>query len=179
MKILSFPASNSRHSINRQLLNYAERFLTEFDIEHLDINDYEMPIYSEDREKESGIPDKAKAFLSKIAEADALLISFAEHNGNYAAAFKNLFDRCSRANREIYGNKNIAMLSTSVGSGGASNVLALAEQSEQFFAGKVVAKMSVPSFHDNFDVEQGQLNNSELASSLEEVIAQFKASLGA
>lgn len=62
MKILSFAASNSRHSINRQLLDYTETLLTDFTIEHLDLNDYEMPIYSIDREHESGIPEQARRF---------------------------------------------------------------------------------------------------------------------
>ena len=49
MKILSFAASNSRQSINKQLVTYAsqalaERIGPEAEIEILDLNDYEMPI---------------------------------------------------------------------------------------------------------------------------------------
>lgn len=122
MKILSFPASNSRYSINRQLLNYAERFLTGFEIQRLDINDFEMPIYSEDREHAFGIPEQATAFVRNIASVDALLISFAEHNGNYTAAFKNIIDWCSRLDRNIYQGKRMLLLSTSPGPGGGSSV---------------------------------------------------------
>lgn len=98
MNIVAFAASNSRHSINRQLLNCAANLLPDGAIRFLDLNDYEMPIYSIDREHESGIPEKAEQFMGHIASCDALLISFAEHNGTYTAAFKNIFDWCSRIN---------------------------------------------------------------------------------
>lgn len=166
MKILSFAASNSRHSINRQLLGYAEGFLSDFEVEHLDIHDYEMPIYSIDREQASGIPRQARDFLQKIAQSDGLLIAFAEHNGNYTAAFKNILDWCSRAERDIYKNKVIAMLSTSPGPGGGSRVLDMAVTAAPFFAGNVVASLSVPSFHDNFDTDSGVQTNQELQREL-------------
>ena len=101
MKILAFAASTSRGSINRALVEHAaKRLLSEFlpnaSIELLDLNDYEMPIYSIDREREFGIPAKAGEFFSKIGAADALLVSFAEHNGFVTAAWKNAFDWMSR-----------------------------------------------------------------------------------
>ena len=67
MKILAFAASSSKHSINKQLVTHATEVLqTEIingaEIDIIDLNDYEMPIYSIDRENDSGIPDKAHAF---------------------------------------------------------------------------------------------------------------------
>ncbi|MEO0877483.1 MAG: NAD(P)H-dependent oxidoreductase, partial [Bacteroidota bacterium] len=61
-KILAFGASNSRNSINKQLASYAAGQLTDATITLLDLNDFEMPIYSIDREKESGIPQLAEQF---------------------------------------------------------------------------------------------------------------------
>ncbi|MAC32639.1 MAG: NADPH-dependent FMN reductase [Haliea sp.] len=177
MKILSFPASNSSQSINRKLLSYAERFLPEFDIEHLDINDYEMPIYSMDREHASGIPEQAKAFVASIAGADALLISFAEHNGNYTAAFKNILDWCSRFERNIYQHKKMLLLSTSPGQGGGSTVLKMAESAAPFFGGKVITTLSIPGFNENFDTEKGELTHKELDQKLIEALGKFKSSL--
>lgn len=166
MKILSFAASNSRHSINRKLLNYTESLLADFDIEHLDLNDYEMPIYSIDREHESGIPDLAKQFVHAIAQADALLISFAEHNGNYTVAYKNILDWCSRLDRNIYQNKPILLLSTSPGQGGGGRVLSMAENAIPYFSGTVIGTLSVPSFNENFDVDHGMLVNETLIHQL-------------
>lgn len=177
MKVLSFAASNSRHSINRQLLRYAEGFLTGIEVEHLDIHDYEMPIYSIDREHESGIPTQATDFLSKIQHADGLLIAFAEHNGNLTAAFKNIFDWCSRSDRNIYKDKAIAMLSTSPGPGGGKRALSMAASAAPHFGGNVVASLSIPSFNDNFDTHAGQLTDPDLNRQLADVISALAEAL--
>ena len=93
MKVLTFAASSSRSSINKALVAYAAGLLeagivAEAVVETIDMNDYEMPLYSLDREQEDGIPAQAQQFFEKIREADALLISFAEHNGYYPAVLK-------------------------------------------------------------------------------------------
>ena len=191
MKILAFAATSSTRSINNQLVRYAASLLeqagfadTEVDeaghdqigrkqighnqieTEILDINDYELPLFSEDREAELGQPALAKAFLDKIANSDALLISFAEHNGSYTVAYKNIFDWASRINPKVFQNKPMIMLATSPGPGGASSVLATAIASAPFFDGVVKASFSLPGFYDNFDVEQGRINNDEINQQL-------------
>ncbi|SFC92708.1 NADPH-dependent FMN reductase [Pseudoalteromonas denitrificans] len=171
MKVLAFAASNSKSSINKQLATYAANLVDNSEVEVLDINDYEMPIFSEDREKELGQPEQAKAFFKKLGEADAIIISFAEHNGSYTAAYKNLFDWTSRIDMKVFQNKPMLMLATSPGPGGASSVLAAASGSAPYFAADVKASLSVPSFFDNFDVEQGKLTNSELVDKLTTAIS--------
>lgn len=166
MKVLAFAASNSRRSINRQLVSYAASQLEGAEIEILDLNDYEMPLFSEDREAELGHPEQARALLDKIANSDALMISYAEHNGSYSAAYKNIFDWTSRIKQKVFQNKPMVLLATSPGAGGAANVLAAATTSAPYFAGDVRASMSVPSFYDNFDIEQGRLINDELNEQL-------------
>lgn len=171
MKILAFAASNSRKSINKSLINYAATLLENHEVEIIDINDYEMPMYSSDLEEAHGIPDAASRFLKKIQDADALLISYAEHNGNYTVAYKNIFDWASRENQKVYQGKSILMLSTSPGPGGARSVLTLATESAHFFNGKVRASLSIPSFYDNFDQEKYELNNTDLVSELKAALA--------
>ena len=152
MKLLTFAASSSSQSINKHLATYAASLVTYADIDVLDINDFEMPLYSSDRENESGIPSLAQEFLDRIAQADAIIISFAEHNGSYTAAYKNLFDWASRINPKVYQNKPMVLLATSPGPGGANTVLTAAVNSAPYFAGNVKASLSIPSFYDNFDV---------------------------
>ncbi|MBR9910417.1 MAG: NAD(P)H-dependent oxidoreductase [Gammaproteobacteria bacterium] len=170
MKTLAFAASNSRKSINKDLIRYASTLLPDSDVDIIDINDYEMPIYNSDLEEAHGIPEAASRFLDKIAAADALLISYAEHNGNYTVAYKNLFDWASRKNREVYQGKPIVMLSTSPGAGGARSVLSLAVESAHFFSGKVMASLSVPEFFKNFDQDKGVLTNLDLVRELKETL---------
>ena len=45
MKVLAFAASNSKQSINRQLVRYASSLLQNAQVEFIDINDFEMPLY--------------------------------------------------------------------------------------------------------------------------------------
>lgn len=170
MNVLAFAASNSRKSINRDLIRYTATLLPNSDVEIIDINDYEMPIYNSDLEEAHGIPDAASRFLDKIAKADALVISYAEHNGNYTVAYKNLFDWASRKHREVYQGKPIIMLSTSPGASGAKSVLSLAVESAHFFAGKVIASLSIPEFFKNFDREEGVLTNLDMIVQLEETL---------
>ena len=174
MKILAFAASNSRKSINKDLINYAAALLGRHEVEILNINDYEMPIYSIDLEEAHGIPGAASRFLRKIADSDALVISYAEHNGNYTVAYKNLFDWASRQNPKVYQGKPIVMLSTSPGPSGAKSVLALASQSAHFFNGHVLASLPIPSFYENFDQDNCELRNSELVSKLEAALATIE-----
>ncbi len=175
MKILAFAASNSRKSINKDLIAYAASLLPKHEVNIVDINDYEMPLYSSDLEEAHGIPDAASRFLKKIENADALLISYAEHNGNYTVAYKNLFDWASRKNREVYQGKPIVMLSTSPGPGGAKTVLALAQGSAHFFNGNVRASLSIPGFYENFDQEKRELTNPELVAQLQTVLAALES----
>jgi NAD(P)H-dependent FMN reductase len=106
MKILAFAGSTSSTSINKQLVEFTRNLFTEHEYEVADLNDYEVPIYSSDREKASGVPERIHAFAAKIDAADLLIISLAEHNGAYSAAFKNHFDWLSRIqDRKAWGIK--------------------------------------------------------------------------
>ena len=174
MKILAFAATSSTRSINGQLLGYAARLLQNdprVEVERLDLNDYEMPIYSIDREEAGGIPPAGHDFFERITVADGLLISFAEHNGFYTAAYKNLFDWTSRIDMRVYQDTPTVMLATSIGRGGGSNVLATAVASAPFFGNDVLADLSIPSFHENFDTATATLTDPELDDRLREALA--------
>ena len=165
-KILAFGASTSSQSINQQLARYAVNQLSDVEVDFLDLNDFEMPIFNVDRENESGIPQEAHDFKNHVREVDGILISFAEHNGSYTAAYKNLFDWTSRINAKVFQNKPMILLATSPGPGGASSVLATAITSAPFFDGVVKASLSVPNFYENFDVEQGRIISDEINTQL-------------
>jgi chromate reductase, NAD(P)H dehydrogenase (quinone) len=174
MKILAFAASNSRSSINKSLVTYASSLVDDAQVDLIDINDYEMPIYSSDRENESGIPQLAHDFLNKIKQADAVMISFAEHNGSYTAAYKNLFDWTSRIDMKVYQDKPALLLATSPGPGGASSVLAAAKGSAPYFGMDVKADLSIGKFYDEFDMEKGELKNAAINDKLMTAVSLLK-----
>ena len=174
MKIIAFAATSSRKSINKQLVTHAANLVENAEVEVLDINDYEIPLFSEDREAELGKPQLAQDFLDKIASADALVISFAEHNGSYTAAYKNLFDWSSRAVQKVYQGKPLVLLATSPGPGGAATVLGSAVGSAPYFDGDVKAHLSIPSFYNNFDMEKSQLKVGEYSDKLASAMAVLR-----
>ena len=179
MKVLAFAASNNKQSINQTLAAYAANLIDDATVEVLDINDYEMPIFSDDREEELGQPDQAKRFFEKVGEADAIIVSFAEHNGSYTAAYKNLFDWTSRIDGKVYQNKPMLMLASSPGPGGATSVLASARDSARYFAADVKASISVPSFYDNFDMKNNELTNPQIKQELDQAVqALAEATVG-
>lgn len=182
MKILVFGASSSRESINRAFARHAARrlqseVLSAAELDELDLNDFEMPIYSIDRERETGIPAAARAFFERIRAADGLLISYAEHNGFYTAAFKNIFDWASRIEMKVFQGTPTLALSTSVGARGGASVLDAALRSAPYFGAEIVASMSLPRFRDHFDAERGEITNDEFASKLGSALSTFATRL--
>ena len=174
MKILAFGASNHKNSINKKLATHiAKKFNTS--IEVLDLNDYEMPIYSIDREIENGVPNLAKNFAQKIDDADLVIISLAEYNGAYSVAFKNIFDWISRIpNRNVFNDKKIFLSATSPGDRGGISVLEIAKNRFPFNGGEIIADFSLPYFSENFDEEKGIINE-EKKQELQEKILSIKS----
>jgi chromate reductase len=177
MKLIAFGASISTKSINKQLAAYAGSLLVEstngVQLEVLDLNNYELPIFSQDLEDLYGPQENAKAFLEKIKQADAIIVSFAENNGNYSAAWKNLFDWCSRIEGKVFQNTPIVILSTSPGARGGATVMALALSSLPRFEADIKANLSIPSFNENFDTQSGKLTNTDLKQQLQQALAKL------
>lgn len=178
MKIIAFGASPSTKSINKKLATYATTLFVNADVEILDLNDFEMPLFSVDREAVIGQHPLAQQFLDKIASADALVISMAENNGNYSAAFKNTFDWASRINVKVFQDKPMLLMATSPGQRGGASVLGIAESLFPRYGGNIKATFSLPSFNQNFDVEQGKISNPELDSQLRDIVKQFESENG-
>ena len=172
MNILAFAASNNKQSINRILVNYAANILPDTSIETLDIHDYEMPIFSNEREDNLGQP--ARIFHQKISHADAIIVSFAEHNGSYTAAYKNLFDWLSRIDSKVFQGKPVVYLSASPGPGGAAGVLASAVESAPHFGADLKASLSIPSFHKVFDARKNKFINTDIEKKLRQAISHLK-----
>jgi len=165
-KVVAFAGSTSSQSINKKLVSYAVSLLDKVNSTVLDLNDYELPLFSEDKESEIGHPEAARKFLECLGDADGIVISFAEHNGSYAVGYKNIFDWCSRINAKVFQDKPMVMLSTSPGPGGASSVLMAAVSSAPYFDGQVKGSLSIPEFHKNFDSQEGKLTSPNLNKKL-------------
>ena len=158
MKILAFAGSNSTNSINKKLVQSVSKYYKEVDdeIKVLDLNDFEMPLYSKDKERNSGIPALAISFSEELDWADFILISFAENNGNYSVAYKNIIDWVSRIKgRKLFDQKPVFLLATSEGSRGAKSVLNIAQERMPFDGSEVLEAFSLPEFSKNFEEGKG------------------------
>jgi chromate reductase, NAD(P)H dehydrogenase (quinone) len=169
MKITTLAASNNTKSINKQLALYTANLFQNAEIKILDLNDFELPIFSVERKAENGIPQLAHDFLNKFTNSDLVIISFAEYNGAYTAAFKNIFDWISVINSNIFENLNMLLLSTSPGPRGGQTVLEMAKNRFPHHGAIVKGTFILPSFNQNFNLEAG-ITNQTLQSELQQIV---------
>ena len=157
-KIIALGGSSSKNSINKQLATYAANLFSNAVVEILDLNDYEMPIFSVDKEKENGIHTLAQDFYVKIGSADLIVLSLAEHNGAYSTAFKNVLDWSSRINSKTFQEKPMLLMASSPGARGGGTVLEIASKRFPFQGADIKGTFSLPDFNENFDIVNGIIN---------------------
>jgi NAD(P)H-dependent FMN reductase len=175
MKIFAFAGSNSSTSINKQLVRFVLKSFDGHEINLIDLNDYTMPVFSVDLEK-NGFPEAAYHFVDHIANCDVIICSLAENNRSYSAAFKNVFDWASRINVKVFQDKPMLLMTTSPGGYGGGNVMAEAQKFFPQFGALVKETFSLPKFYENFDQEKG-IVNPEYRQQLMEKIDHFKKSV--
>ena len=123
-----------------------------------------------------GRPEGAQAYFDKLESADAFVISLAEHNGTYTAAYKNLFDWASRINQQMFAHKPVVYLSDKPWpwwrtkcvstSGGLCSIFPCRSKKHS---------VSVPSFYDVFDMEKGEMKDVAIAQQLAHAASALKA----
>lgn len=172
-KILAFAGSNSTNSINHHLVNYVAKELMEHQVRIIKLNNYLLPMYSEDLEKSDGFPGMALALCQDIADADALVISIGEHNGGWSAFFKNTIDWLSRIDRNFMAGKKILLMSTSPGQRGGVGALEQAKKMLPRFGAEILESFTFPSFHNNFSLEEQEITDETLLLGLKEVLSTF------
>lgn len=174
MRILAFAASNHPQSINQQLALSTARLLPQARVETLQLADYDLPVYSEQREQALGVPEQVTAFLQRIAAADGLIIAFAEHNGSFTAAFKNLYDWASRAQRHIFQHKPALFLAAAPGPGGAQSVLQAAVKAAPYMGASLSGTVSVANFHQVFDPQVQLVKDSAVFIQLQQAALKLQ-----
>ena len=171
-KILAFAGSASSTSINKKLVTYAAKNLKNTTYDLIDLRNFELPIYSIDTEKKDGFPTDVISFTNLLDKYDGFAISLAEHNGSYAAAFKNIFDWSSRINNKVFRNKPILLMAASPGGRGGKSVLeAAVSRFPRNGAGEIIS-FSLPNFSDNF--KNGELVEEDSKKQLFDGIQKFE-----
>ncbi|MFC2110214.1 NADPH-dependent FMN reductase [Bacteroidota bacterium] len=173
--IIALGGSNSKNSINKTLATYVGHQLDNVELKVLDLNDYKLPLYGVDLEKNEGIHAEAERLNQLFDTADGFVISLAEHNGAYSTAFKNAYDWLSRANSKVWREKPMLLLATSPGARGGKSVLGIAAGGFPYMGAKIAGQFSLPSFFDNF--KEGAVVDGDLNSALLEQIDLFQNSI--
>lgn len=97
--ILALAGSTRRDSYNKRLLPIAARAAEAAgaQVTVIDLKHYPMPLFDEDLEAASGLPEAALALKQRMREHDALLIASPEYNSSITAVLKNTIDWVSRS----------------------------------------------------------------------------------
>ena len=172
MKFLAFGASTSKASINKRFVAYIGTYFEGTEV--IDLNDFELPIYSIDLEEESGIPENVIRFYDKLSAADIIIISLAEHNGTYTAAFKNLFDWTSRYKSKLFENKRLILTSTSPGQRGGRSVMDAAIARFPIHGANILGHFCFPKFQENYSENEG-ITNPELQKEFSQFITDIRS----
>ncbi|MEM6293053.1 MAG: NAD(P)H-dependent oxidoreductase [Myxococcota bacterium] len=175
MKLLAYAATYHSTSINKALVTYAASLVPNAQVDLLDLNDFTLPLYTQDVEARDGIPEAAQRFYDAIGAADAVVVSFAEHNGSYTAAYKNLYDWASRIDSKVFQGKPVVIMATSPGPRGGKGVLGAAETSMPYFGAELKGSLSVPRFQNVFDRDAGRLTDDELDGQLRALMTGLSA----
>ncbi|MDC6363201.1 MULTISPECIES: NADPH-dependent FMN reductase [Flavobacteriaceae] len=157
--ILALAGSNSSTSINFKLVQYTTSLVQTHDIQELNMAKHPYPMFSEDDEKQNGYPDALVKLKDDFQQADALILSVNEHNGNPSAYFKNVLDWLSRIDRKFLEGTKVFLMSTSGGKRGGIGSLGVIENMLPRFGAEIVSTFSLPSFHENFG--SGAIVNAE------------------
>ena len=173
-KILAFGGSISSKSINKQLALYTANLVTNTIVEVIDLTEYLAPVYSIDEEKK-GFPEKLLNLSQYMKKFDGYIVSLAEHNGSYAAAFKSILDWLSRINREIFNNHPVLLLATSPGGRGGASVLETASNYFPHAGASDVITFSLSNFYDNF--QENKIVNDEILKELLSKVHTFSKTL--
>ncbi len=167
---LALAATNNKKSINKELIKYVTSKI-EGNVNIIDLNDFECPLFSPEIQEKNGIPPKAEEFSNLIKDSDGIIISFAEYNGSYTPVFKNIVDWASINQEKLWQHKPMLLMATSPGARGGQTVLDGAASYFPFMNGKVCGKFIFPSFYKNFS--DGEITNPELEKLLETEIQNF------
>jgi NAD(P)H-dependent FMN reductase len=168
-KIIAISGSNGRNSIHKKLIGYILKEFAENDIEYIDLETFDLPIYSPDIEKE-GFPIQVKELFQIITSADGFIIASPEHNGLPTTFLKNHIDWLSRIDQRFFGDKPILLLSASPGKLGGSTHLNILERLMPNWGGKMVGRFSLGAFHKTFDIENNELIRLEDKLELKAVV---------
>jgi NAD(P)H-dependent FMN reductase len=189
-KIAAFAGSTRSGSFNKQLLAVAVEAAHAAGavVNSIDLRDLAMPLFDQDLETASGLPEGAKRFKALLRESDAFLICSPEYNSSITGVLKNAIDWASRTETDdepdlvAFRGKTAALFSASPGAlGGLRGLVHLRAILGNIGVLVVPGQICIGAAHEAFD-EHGKLKDSaktqkvaQLALSLLSLTRKVKA----
>lgn len=173
MKIVVYGVSISLILINKVLVIYIVGLVDGVEVKVLDINNYDVFMFSEDLEKEIGQVEGVQGFLNDLVEVDVFVILFVEYNGYYLVVYKNLFDWVICIDCVVFKDKFVVYLGIFLGLIGVKLVFVVVEGFVLFFGGNVKVIVLVFLFYDKFDMEVGKVIDEVFISELKVVVVKL------
>jgi len=175
MFLLGISGSLRAGSVNSMLIRNAARLIgaARFEEAHL-----RLPLYDGDLEDAEGVPAAVEALVELIENADAVIISTPEYNGNMPGGLKNALDWISRSGGKPFAGKPVAIMSAAAGIAGGIRAqnslrLALTSFSPRLLSGREV---SLGMAADKFDAN-GLLTSKRVENDLKALMERLKAEI--
>lgn len=187
-KVLAFAGSARRESFNKKLVKIAAESAKTADAEvtYLDLRDYDIPLFDEDLETQSGLPESVLKFKSLLKNHQGLLLACPEYNGSITPLLKNALDWASRPESgehpmalSCFKGKVAALLATSPGRGGGARGLGHVRDILEMLGVTVLTEQVViPSASHAFD-EAGNLHDDQQSQTIDEIAHQLVEAVSA
>ncbi len=176
MKVLLFAASLRKESYNKKFIKNARSLLatdSELELQTVQLEDYEMPMYNADIEAARGLPPDVLKMCEHIAAADALIVSTPEYNGSIPGVFKNMIDWTSRKRPVCWEKKPMLLLGASPGGLGAVRGLWHTRQPLEVLKVRLFPEMmGLQKAGEAFD-DDGILKDAKNKDALKSLLEQF------
>ncbi|MBA4075416.1 MAG: NADPH-dependent FMN reductase [Cyanobacteria bacterium PR.023] len=187
-KILCFAGSLRADSVNKKLVKIAMQGAKAAgaEVTYIDLKDYPMPIYDEDIETTSGLPENAVKLKELFLAHNGLLMATPEYNSSVSAVWKNTIDWVSRsANGEpmlhCYTGKVAAIMSASPGQlGGLRGLTHVRSILENIQVMVLPDQFALPMAYSAFAVDETKLvdeKKNETVIKIGEKLAHVTAKL--
>jgi NAD(P)H-dependent FMN reductase len=136
------------------------------------LRDFQMPIFDQDIEAASGMPENARKLKELFLSHDGLIIASPEYNSTISAALKNAIDWVSRADTAdeaplvALSGKTAAILAASPGGyGGSRGLVQLRPFLENIGITVIEPQVTIPKVHEIIGGD-GTINDASVADSV-------------
>lgn len=175
VKLLFFAGSARAASLNKRLAKAGARIAGELGASatFIDLNDFDMPIYCADIEKNEGIPTNAKKLGEIVSGHQGVFIACPEYNSSITPLLKNTLDWVSRIRSDDtppqtpWHGRTFAIGATSQGAmGGIRVIQTMVGLLTNGYQVQVIPKtLAVPKGHETFD-EDGGISNPQIEANM-------------